>query len=781
MKIPIPHKRLPSRLPLSGLLLALVGLLLLLAACQSPPPETENPTAVPEAPPTAAPTLPPVESGQEGPEVPVEVLAPEWVLVAFGDAANPVVVEPGTRVTANFEADGRVSGSGGCNSYNTSFELDGENISFSPGAVTTMACEIGMDQENAYFAALESATAIEVVDDERLLITYDSGAPYPEQLVYAAEPTLVNTVWVLVSYGSADDPTPSQPQVVTTAIFSLDGTVSGTAGCNQYTAGYSAEDGQMSVDLPAATLMECPTGMEQERAYLAALESAESYRIVGGILEITYANGAAVLRFSAQHLPLENVRWVLASIDGQPLPSEVVAFAVFTPGLEGQENSLNGNAGCNGFFGSYEVEDNQLTVGSLGVTQSTCALPIMEVENNFLAALQGAQAFETLLDRLSISTDSGTLAFRADRAPLEGTLWSLTALGSRENPRPPAEGAAFTATFSRDFGMPSGVMSGETGCNEYSSAYAAGVDDIKVNLPAKTTNECSEGLMEEEQAFFLTLNAATDYRILGDELQILAADLALVFKATAPPAAQGGPLSLLDGTEWWLISNDTIQVVPGTQITALFAINPDGVSGQMSGFSGCNTYTAEITGVFTLTPPTVTQVFCETPEGVMDQETIYLEALRTAWGITVDFGTLLIETAEGQLVYQNSPPSPVEPMPTPEGTLTPEATPVVTPTAEPTVEPTPEGTPEENQPVAIITAPTEGQVNQPLDFDGSASTPQGEIATYAWDFGDGMTAEGSMVQHTYTAAGTYTVTLTVTDNQGGMASSTLELTISEAS
>ncbi|OLT41874.1 hypothetical protein BJF86_02375 [Serinicoccus sp. CNJ-927] len=68
-----------------------------------------------------------------------------------------------------------------------------------------------------------------------------------------------------------------------------------------------------------------------------------------------------------------------------------------------------------------------------------------------------------------------------------------------------------------------------------------------------------------------------------------------------------------------------------------------------------------------------------------------------------------------------------------------------------------------------------------VSVDGSASEdPDGEIASYAWEFGDGATAEGETASHEYAAAGTYDVTLTVTDDEGASASVTEEVTVSES-
>jgi len=88
--------------------------------------------------------------------------------------------------------------------------------------------------------------------------------------------------------------------------------------------------------------------------------------------------------------------------------------------------------------------------------------------------------------------------------------------------------------------------------------------------------------------------------------------------------------------------------------------------------------------------------------------------------------------------------------------------------------------PPENQPP--VASFTYSCTDLACSFNGSGSyDPDGTIASYAWTFGDNSSGSGVTASKIYASAGTYNVTLTVTDNEGATGSASKSVTVSEPS
>lgn len=94
--------------------------------------------------------------------------------------------------------------------------------------------------------------------------------------------------------------------------------------------------------------------------------------------------------------------------------------------------------------------------------------------------------------------------------------------------------------------------------------------------------------------------------------------------------------------------------------------------------------------------------------------------------------------------------------------------PTPTPTLTPTVQPG-----ENAVPTAVIEIHLQSKNGLKFGYSGAKSSDlDGQIVSYAWDFGDGNTAEGVEAVHEYAQMGNYTITLTVTDDKGATGTAT---------
>jgi heat shock protein HslJ len=109
--------------------------------------------------------------------------------------------------------------------------------------------------------------------------------------------------WMLQSYGDTTGTlVPVEPGTQVTALFGSDGNVSGSAGCNQYSASYKVRDFAISTSSPTLTKIFCsdPNVMQQESAYINDLLSAVELRISESNLKLYDKSGKTVLVFVKQ-------------------------------------------------------------------------------------------------------------------------------------------------------------------------------------------------------------------------------------------------------------------------------------------------------------------------------------------------------------------------------------------------------------------------------------------------------------------------------------------------
>lgn len=353
------HHRIRTR---PFLLIAVLAIGLLLAACggaaqppaAQPAAATEAPAAAPTEAPTETPTEVPTEAPTEAPaeeatptEAPAEEAAPteEPAQESTGSALEGVTWQVAEFVAADGSAtapvadaiitfqNGQITGNGGCNGFFAGYTLDGSALTITLGGRTSMACEDAiMAQEDAILAALGQVASYEVADAQINLLGEDGTA----LLTLAAQSSsgLTDVVWRATNYNNGQEAVVGMVEgTEVTAIFSEDGSVSGSAGCNNYVAGYTVDNGSITIGPAATTMMMCaePEGiMEQEAAYLAALATAATYSISGQVLEMRTADDAMALRFE---VATDSVVAPAAEASADPDPvaadteAEPVAFA----------------------------------------------------------------------------------------------------------------------------------------------------------------------------------------------------------------------------------------------------------------------------------------------------------------------------------------------------------------------------------------------------------------------------------------------------------------------
>lgn len=226
----------------------------------------------------------------------------------------------------------------------------------------------------------------------------------------------------------------------------------------------------------------------------------------------------------------------------------------------------------------------------------------------------------------------------APGVPLEGTPWQLgeyVGAGGRAVPVP----ASVIVTAN----LADGTISGNSGCNSYAGAYQVDGDKLQIGEIAGTKMACAGAAGTVESAYLQILGLVESYAISGETLEMRNGEgtITLRFEVTEAPA--------LEGTTWAATGINTgtgvASLLADTKVTATF-----GEDGTVSGSSGCNTYS----GSFSLDGDVIevgelasTMMACA--DDVMQQETAYLAALRSAAVYVIANNVLELRDAEGAL------------------------------------------------------------------------------------------------------------------------------------
>lgn len=225
-----------------------------------------------------------------------------WQVTGVNNGNQGVVsIINGTELTLMFGTDGKVSGNGGCNSFNGSYESKDAALKIGPLASTRKACATPdgvMTQETQYLTALQNAATYDI-SGNTLTIRDASGATQVVAGQATAPTGLGGTNWEVTGYNNGKQAVVS-PIVGTklTLNFGTDGTVSGEAGCNNYSGSFTTDGDKITISKVVSTQRACisPEGIsEQETQFLTALQQAATYQIDGSTLTIRDSSGAMVV------------------------------------------------------------------------------------------------------------------------------------------------------------------------------------------------------------------------------------------------------------------------------------------------------------------------------------------------------------------------------------------------------------------------------------------------------------------------------------------------------
>jgi heat shock protein HslJ len=305
---------------------------------------------------------------------------------------------------------------------------------------------------------------------------------------------------------------------IVTAEVTGEGTVSGSAGCNQYTANYTTSGSSITFQPDIATTqMACPDYLMQlETAYLTALGQAASYLASNENTNLTLLDtqGKELATFTRlQPVILEGTNWMVTSYNnGNGAVISVLPNTTLTASFRA-DGSLLGFTGCNLYTNSFNTDGFQISINLVDQTHYQCPEALQLQEALFLSAYGMGGLYKVLGNDMEFRGSDGTLAMtfqQLGELSLVGPTWVLQSYNDQAAFVVPMEKTQIDLNFMED-----GSVSGSSGCNQYSGSYQAGDISLSIGPLAATQKACSdpEGIMEQEAKYLAALESVASYEI----------------------------------------------------------------------------------------------------------------------------------------------------------------------------------------------------------------------------------------------------------------------------
>lgn len=220
---------------------------------------------------------------------------------------------------------------------------------------------------------------------------------------------------------------------------------------------------------------------------------------------------------------IEGPEWQLVEVGGarvSSLAGEKKPYIMFNPA----ERKATGFAGCNNFFGSYELKGSLLKFGPIGATRMFCEGLSGEMEMRFIEALEQTRTWELRDGTLLLLKDSEILArftihtgnesAMIGELQIIGIVWQwVQTLYNDDRKAVPADPENYTVKFMED-----GTLNVKADCNLKGGTYSAERKRLSLKITHSTMAACPEDSLEDE--FTRTLSAAVIYFIKDGDLYI---------------------------------------------------------------------------------------------------------------------------------------------------------------------------------------------------------------------------------------------------------------------